>query len=680
MFLSKIHIENYRLLKNVDVVIDKSLTLVVGKNNTGKTSVMQLLSSVLEKKPLNFDDYPLSCRKTVYDLFQQYWNGKINAVDVVNGIPETKLGLEIDYSEELEEDSLGGLSPFIIDLDMDQTKACIDVIYAVNSSLDNVADECKEKYLKLISSEGCDEDAAVSKVVRENFPKFFSVVVIAVNPGNKDDYQERTEQQLQNVFLYRTIRAERSLDESEEANSKPLVSVMNKLFATDITETEKELQETLNELVNYVEEVNEQAQTKINGLMDTIVDSMMKFGYPSAEELTLRANTNISLKNQILNNTDLSYSAPDNTEVLPSTHNGLGYKNLIKITLLLQQFAREVNEDGARIPILFVEEPEAHMHPQLQTTFVKYLSDYLSENITSGSVQVVLTTHSSHIANTVPFKQVRYLRRGVDAVECKNLVDFYEKTSKHYISDENREFLQKYLKLSYCDLYFCDKAILVEGAAERLLIPNMIEKLGAQGKFKDTKIPLTSQYYTLVEVGGAYADRFFEFVDFLNIPTLILTDIDFVNKDGGRCEKSEAERTSNGAILRWCHDAFDIAVSKSIGLSKVLELQNNEGLRINGLRRIEFQYEENGAHPRSLEEAIRNVNRELFGVSKDATVVTFDESEISKTDFALRLLVDSKFTNYSIPSYIEVGLIWLNDMSIRPEITKTHRKLKRVSQ
>lgn len=57
MFLSKIHIENYRLLKNVDVVIDKSLTLVVGKNNTRKTSVMQFLGSVPEKKPLNFDDY-----------------------------------------------------------------------------------------------------------------------------------------------------------------------------------------------------------------------------------------------------------------------------------------------------------------------------------------------------------------------------------------------------------------------------------------------------------------------------------------------------------------------------------------------------------------------------------------------------------------------------------------------
>lgn len=347
---------------------------------------------------------------------------------------------------------------------------------------------------------------------------------------------------------------------------------------------------------------------------------------------------------------------------------------------MLQQFAREVNKYKYRIPILFVEEPEAHMHPQLQTTFVKYLSDYLKENITSGDAQVVITTHSSHVANTVPFKQVRYMRRTTDSVECKNLVDFYEKTSKHYISDENREFLQKYLKLSYCDLYFCDKAILVEGAAERLLVPNMIEKLGAQGKFEDGKIPLTSQYFTLVEVGGAYADRFFEFVDFLNIPTLILTDVDFVNKDGGRCEKDEAVRTSNGTIIRWCHDAFDIAVSKSIDLSKVLELQKDEKLRINGLRRLEFQHEENGAHPRSLEESIINVNRDLFGIEKDQKTITFDEEEVCKTDFALRLLVDGKYTEYRIPSYIEQGLIWLNGMTTMPKKTNARRKLKRVSQ
>ena len=47
MYIQKIHIENFRLLKNVDIVLDKSLTLIVGKNNTGKTSVAHLLQSII---------------------------------------------------------------------------------------------------------------------------------------------------------------------------------------------------------------------------------------------------------------------------------------------------------------------------------------------------------------------------------------------------------------------------------------------------------------------------------------------------------------------------------------------------------------------------------------------------------------------------------------------------------
>ena len=50
MYIQKIHIENFRLLKNVDIVLDKSLTLIVGKNNTGKTSVAHLLQSIINEK------------------------------------------------------------------------------------------------------------------------------------------------------------------------------------------------------------------------------------------------------------------------------------------------------------------------------------------------------------------------------------------------------------------------------------------------------------------------------------------------------------------------------------------------------------------------------------------------------------------------------------------------------
>ena len=99
-----------------------------------------------------------------------------------------------------------------------------------------------------------------------------------------------------------------------------------------------------------------------------------------------------------------------------------------------------------------------------------------------------------------------------------------------------------------------------------------------------------------------------------------------------------------------------------VSIEKVFELAADEGKRINGLRRIEFQKQEGGFHPRSLEEAIINVNRELFGKSNDE-IIDFAEEETKKTDFAISLLYDPKYSKYEIPSYIKDGLKWLCSVS-----------------
>ncbi len=75
MYLSQMQIKNYRLLKDVSIDFDKSLTLFVGKNNTGKTSIMNIMEFILsDKKMLPFDDYPLDCRQTLYNAVKDYWS------------------------------------------------------------------------------------------------------------------------------------------------------------------------------------------------------------------------------------------------------------------------------------------------------------------------------------------------------------------------------------------------------------------------------------------------------------------------------------------------------------------------------------------------------------------------------------------------------------------------------
>ena len=662
MYISKMQINNYRLLKDVSIVFDKSLTLFVGKNNTGKTSIMNVMEFLLsDRKTLPFEDYPLDCRQTLYNAVIDYWKStdKDRIVAFQRSIPKVSISITIDYSEDVE--SYGALSDFIIDLDDTFNTVIISVSFDTPTSIEETLNRCKARYDSLMAAPDHPEGSqCIANIVQEEFPHLFEMKIATVNPGNPEDMMSRTRNDMKGLFCMRTIKAERSLDESDAAMDNPLGQIMKKLFDSDINDVEEQLRPALEELQGIITDVNFNVQNRVTEHMDTIVSSMTPFGYPDGEDLKLKANTTIALEKRIIDATELAYASDDIGETLPGSHNGLGYKNLIKISMELHDYARTVKADRTKIPLLFIEEPEAHMHPQLQTTFVEFLNDFLQREIGVNVVQSIVTTHSAHIANTVPFSNVRYIRRFRNHVEYKNLSDFPAIGTNDEEKRQHRDFLQKYMKLSYCDLYFCDKAILVEGASERLLLPDMIRKCEDTGVFGDRS--LASQYYTIAEVGGAYAHLFYDFVDYLGIPTLIITDIDFVNENGKACQKFDAKRSSNAAINKWCHDIFQIAVTTTITIDHVLELAGNSDKRINGLRRIEFQKEEGSFYPRSLEEAIINVNRVLFGKNAN-DIIDFSEENDKKTDFAIKLLYDPAFSEYEIPSYIKDGLVWLCSIS-----------------
>ena len=651
MHLSKIIIKNFRLIVNSELDVHKDITLIVGRNNTAKTSCMNILEMVVKNNPLSYDDYPLQKRKYAFILLSQFMQGKMSYDDFCNKLPLPSIEFIIDYSFDGLEDNLGALSPFIIDVDIDTSIALIKAEYSLKMDEKSLRDCFTTCFFR--GEEFYPDIQRIREVCSTNFSKLFELVIYAINPMNKEDIQIKPQKELANLFPFYPIPAERILGEAREVNRNSLETLINSYFSSNIENINPKIESEVLELRKQVEDANRAIQNESNSLLSSIVQKAIGFGYPNGEELQLRVNTKLNLINHIKDKTELAYAAFLG-ETLPSSYNGLGYKNLIKLEFLLAEFAEIIKQDNtACIPLLFIEEPESHMHPQMQHSFAEYIQNFLSE-ISDVHIQTFLTSHSAYIANTIDFSKLRYAQKTKKNVVYKSLDSFCVEDSN------NIDFIKKYLTLSRCDLFFADKVILIEGASERLLIPDLIKKCDKKKLFSSMEYTLPNQYYTLIEIGGAYAYKLIPFINFLGIPCLIITDIDAI-KNRKAIIVSQGETTSNETIKWWFRQVKNLPNnSKTIELKDIIKLTDEE--KTIGKCHIEFQVEENGLCGRSLEEAIKNVNRIFYKLSEPVTEESLDFTEKSKTDFILKLIYEHP--EYTIPKYIQDGLVWLNNQKV----------------
>ena len=163
---------------------------------------------------------------------------------------------------------------------------------------------------------------------------------------------------------------------------------------------------------------------------------------------------------------------------------GHGSTNLLYIACELLLLGRE--DEG--LPLLLIEEPEAHLHPQRQLRLV----DFLSRAATAGdrSVQVIVSTHSPNLASTVPLESI---------VMMDDSRAFSLAPSATALNSSDYRFLQRFLDVTKANLFFAHGVIIVEGIAEALLIPAISKALG---------IDLTARGVSIVDVGGTGLGRF----------------------------------------------------------------------------------------------------------------------------------------------------------------------------
>ncbi len=516
---------------------------------------------------------------------------------------------------------------------------------------------------------------------------------------------------LKSIIRVDSLNAQRHLDDPSAnamgsgGRSEDLSKRLSRFYQRNLDQRQED-HTALKALFDSEKELNKH-------LADVFKDTLKRLeqlGYPGLNNPRLEIKSALNPASIMSQDARVHYVLGTGSDevILPDSYNGLGFKNLIYMVVeILDLQARWVAEKEVRPPLhlIFIEEPEAHLHAQLQQVFIRNILELLKIVGDAGSVfhsQVVVTTHSPHILYERGFKPIRYFRRhsvanAEQTTKVLNLSSFYSSAAP-----KDRDFLQRYLKLTHCDLFFADAAILVEGNVERLLLPEMIEK---------EALPLRSACLCILEVGGAFGHRFKSLIEFLGLIALIITDIDSVMLNTNPTEVSDDDEskefevpgevpesgprkqrgkacladtpgavTSNQTLIQWLPKKQSIAeLLVATSADKTEIAPDGFGSRVRVVYQIRTNVEWAGMTGelcgRTLEEAFglenavwcQDSSRGHIGLQLRGNPATPGElaaglhkrvngKGFDKTKFALGVLTEG---SWCVPRYIKEGLNWL---------------------
>ncbi|WP_223542981.1 ATP-dependent nuclease [Pseudomonas sp. GL-B-12] len=189
----------------------------------------------------------------------------------------------------------------------------------------------------------------------------------------------------------------------------------------------------------------------------------------------------------------------DATQFRSLEENSLGYNNLLYIASILAELILEVDEDRGEetfLRLLLIEEPEAHLHPQLQIRLLRHLRTVAA----AKGIQVIVTTHSTVISSAVSVNNIIHLSRKDQPIAVP--------LRKCGLSDPSRRFIDRWLDVTKSNLLFSKGVILVEGIAEAIVVPELARiVLRAYGKGRDS---LDDYGVSIINLNGIYFNHFMQ--------------------------------------------------------------------------------------------------------------------------------------------------------------------------
>lgn len=690
MYLKKMSVKNFRLLKNFELEFKDELSLIVGKNNCGKTSALIIIDKMLNSSKIMWEDINLEHQKDIY-------NNIISEQDSLTSLEAVNLKLFIEYNEN---DSYRNIQKFMMDLNPDNNIIVLEFISMMPiNEIIKLKDIIKEKKI--------EDFVSFSKFISKNFSNYFETKKysrgfdIKSNQITSARSEEIDNKDIQKVIKVVGIRADRAV--SNDDRNHVLSSLTSKYFSfykavkneseLVFTKLEQKLEEADKELYKIYNGEQSESGEVVEGIFSDVIGVIKTYG-GSDNGIDIAIESSISEKNLLSDNTTLSYRQGDDCS-LPETYNGLGYLNLIGILFEIETKIQELFEQSADINLLYIEEPEAHTHPQLQYVFIRNIKSHIAIHRDkflhekNKKLQLLITSHSSHIVSECNFDDIIYLKKNGNEVIAKS----FNSLISQYDGDEQEgfRFVKKYLTINRSELFFADKVICIEGDTERILMPMMMHKIDKKAHSSRNVIPLLSQNISIIEV-GAYSHLFMPLFSFLGTKVLLITDIDSVKAEKKidekgvektvykSCHPDEGTHTSNASIKHFFKDAgLDNTTNP---FKSLVEKLPDDKIKDN--IRIAYQIPEpDGTYQASsFEDAFISLNKNFIlkhqdGLNAYGALKNFKDEDISsdhynfalnkvakKSSFASSLLyfdneVGTNDETWLVPHYIEEGLLWL---------------------
>ncbi|RSZ55315.1 AAA family ATPase [Massilia atriviolacea] len=741
MHLHSYRLKNYRRLKDAHIELADDISIFVGSNNSGKTSATQAIHAFVTggRDRLSLYDFSSTCWKT----FDEAAN-----INLAANIPEgfALPSIDLDLWFEVDAPDLYLVIPLLPSTAWEGTKVGIRISLTARSATNLIQNyqEAKAKGTERAAQLPLDSQyvpwpRCMTDYLQRNFKSEYELRYFILDRSQFDENfceigkyvpdelggEPGGGAILKSLIHIDNLGAQRHLtDPNPEAGarSEDLSKRLSRFYKRNLNQRQDD-----HTALKALFESEQALNLHLDGVFKPTLDRLAKLGYPGINNPRLKIMSALDPAHVMSQDARVHYQIGEGEDIttLPDSYNGLGFKNLIYMVVeILDAQARwAAMENRPPLHLIFVEEPEAHLHAQLQQVFIRNVLELLKVEGDDGSIfgsQMVITTHSPHILYELGFKPIRYFRRknvgNEQITEVLNLSAFYQ------AQPDDRDFLERYLKLTHCDLFFSDAAILVEGNVERLLLPIMIRKVAK---------PLRSACLCILEVGGAFGHRFQSLIEFLGLTTLIITDIDSVTlvtpaaddaideeeveefyvpvdadeeaaihfqnnaplgkpvvpvpkkKYGKACLPSKpGAATSNQTLIKWLPGKRTIEELRNASEADKTKVLGDDA-KVRVVYQIERAITWNGATEtlcgRTLEEdfGLENpawsqaMSRKPLGLIvkggaagpvalAQALHEKVSRKNFDKTKFALAVLTEDELA-WNVPAYIRDGLVWLKD-------------------